>query len=110
MEFKWDEYLKAVTDASAAAALEKLQTVGAEAAKEGVGYAVKQYELIKKYTEQKATGKISEEEYQSMMLDLVDVMKLEALRANLASRKIINDLATTCLDIAVNCLSALVVL
>lgn len=110
MEFKWDEYVAAITDATTKAALEKLQTVGQEAAKQGAEYALKQYQLIQKYTEQKAKGEITEDDYKSLMLDLADIMKLEALRANLASRKLINELVSTTLNIAMNCLSALIVL
>lgn len=110
MEFKWDEYVTAVTDATTKAALEKLQAVGQDAAKQGAQYVVEQYRLIQKYTEQKAKGEITEDDYKSLMLDLADIMKLEALKANIATRKLINDLVMTTLNIAMNCLSALIVL
>jgi len=110
MEFDWDGYISSVTDATAKAALEKLQAVGQDAAQKGAEYVVQQYALIQKYTEQKAKGEITEDEYKSLMLDLADIMKLEALKSNIATRKLINDLVTTTLDIAMNCLSALIIL
>lgn len=109
MEFKWDEYIAAVGDGIAAASLKKLQSISGEALKSGSEYAIKQCQLIHKYTEQKGKGLISEDEYNSLMKDLGEVMKLEALKVNLATRKVVLELAQTCLDIALNCVGALIV-
>lgn len=110
MEFKWDEYVGMITDQATTAALDKLKVVGEQAAKSGADYVVRQTKMVQEYTKQKAEGQITEEEYKSLMLDLSDIMKLEALKANLATRKLINELITTTVNIALNCLSALVVL
>ncbi len=110
MEFKWDEYVQLITDKTTTAALDQLKSVGEQAAKEGADYVVRQVKMIQKYTEQKATGQISEAEYKGLMLDLADIMKLESLRVNLGTRKLISELISTTVNIAVNCLSALIVL
>lgn len=109
MEFKWDDYISAVSDQSAKEALSKLQEISTTALQNGSQYVIQQCQLIQKYTEQKGKGEITEDQYNSLLADLADVLKMQAQKANLESRKLIVDLASTCADIALNCLGSLIV-
>lgn len=109
MEIQWEEFFNTIKDESLKKIIKELQDVSIDALTEGSEYAYSQCKLIYKYMKQKKEGKITKEEFDSLLVDLSDIMKLESLKANLATRQLVLNLIDVCLKIVQNGLGVLIV-
>ena len=109
MEIQWSEFIDVVKDESTKEIFKKLQSISMDAAKSGSEYALSQCKLVYKYMKQNKDGEITEEEFKSLLTDLADIMKLESLKANMATRQLVAELVDICLKVVKNSIGLLIV-
>jgi hypothetical protein len=108
VDFHPEDFMKYLTDKSAAAGLDTLKSVLNDAANSESKFVSDQAVLTAKYLGMKNRGEISGEELQSLLSDMNAALEAELLKLNMTSRIAAQKLMLSLLDILKGALSVLI--
>jgi hypothetical protein len=82
----WEDFIHGIVDDTGKLAKTELVDLVNIAATDGEAFTHKQGEKMKRYIQQLADGEITKDEFQGYMVDLQDLMKIEALKMSVAAK------------------------
>jgi predicted YcjX-like family ATPase len=83
---KWDDFIKGIVDDAGTLAKNELVDLITNAATDGEAFIQKQGQKMKRYIQQLADGEITKDEFQGYMVDLQDLMRMEALKMSVVAK------------------------
>ena len=108
MQINWEAYGKSVVDGSLNLAKDQFIGFLNDVKVEGNSFLTFYSDQIKTYVEEYSNGIISKEQYDSLLLDMKDLIEMQLLKTRLQGKIKIQSILTGMLDIAINSLGVLI--